>query len=453
MQVILFVLVSVCANLSSAWEHENLDLSLNSELVHKGIWPPTTSEVLGYVLMFIVSALANTAGIGGGTIMIPVFVMMFYFETHTAVPLAQVMIFGGAAVAIIIKIRNRHPTRNRPLIFYELIMLVQAPMLLGITFGAIINTILPSWLIELMITLVIGFMCYSTINKAIALFHKESKKLSTECLIPASETELKSVVKFEVNSHDENASSSTKSVELETIVQEEKKILPIKKVAVIIGIWLLVVLFTLIKGGSVPSIVGIEKCSVGYFGLTAGFVCILAMIFIYNLRFVIRDTEVKEALHYNWDETDLKWTKKNAVNFGLLSMVIGFVAGMVGFAGGIMMIPLMLIYGIRPEQAAATSSSMVVFTSSAAILQFSTSNMLNPEYGLAVLFISLMGSLSGILVVRGLIERFHRPSIIVFILAFIMALVVLLVPLYGVSNLIHNYQNGTADLGFRNLCG
>ena len=149
-----------------------LDLSQSSESLHKSIWPPTSSEIAGYLIMFLMSALSNAAGIGGGTVMIPAFVVLFYFETHTAVPLAQVMVFVGAMGAVVLKLQNRHPTRDRPLIFCKFIMLVQSPMLLGATFGAIINTILPAWLIELMLAITLAAMCYSSIKKGIALFRK-----------------------------------------------------------------------------------------------------------------------------------------------------------------------------------------------------------------------------------------------------------------------------------------
>lgn len=428
-----------------------LDLSQASESLHKSIWPPTGSEIAGYFIMFFMSALANAAGIGGGTVMIPAFVVLFYFETHTAVPLAQVMIFVGAMGAVALKLQNRHPTRDRPLIFYKFIMLVQSPLLLGATVGAIINTILPAWLIELMLALTLATMCYSTTKKGITLFKKETKENSNERLLP-QEYEMKSTVHADTSSSSEGAQEVIEDEKLRAILNEEKKIVPLKEVCVIFGIWVTVVIFTFMRGGTVPSIVGIQKCSSEYFGLIAAFVCILTLIFLYNLNYVIQDTELKESLNYNWDVSDLKWTKKAALTFALITIGIGFLSGMIGLAGGFMLIPLMLAYGVRPEQATATSSSMVVFTSSTTILQFIVANKLHPEYAVAVFCISLLGSYTGIRVVKRLIDRFNRPSIVVFILAVIMGLVVLLVPTYGIINLMHDYQNGSVNLGFKDFC-
>lgn len=434
------------------WESDILTRSLGPESIHKDLWPLEESEMIGYLIMFVVSALANTAGIGGGSIMTPVLVLLFYFETRTAVPLSQVIIFGGAAVAIMLKIKNRHPTRDRPLIFYKLIVVVQAPILLGTFFGALLNAIFPSWLIEFILTSVLAFMFYSTTKKAMMLYQKETKLISKDRLLPI-QTEMNLLPDSENSQKGDRAVISIDTEKLEFIISEEKRVLPVNEVLMIVGIWLIVVLFTLMKGGSVPSIIGIQECSAEYFILITVFVCVLLGIFVFNLKSAIKLTEEKDELNYDWDENDIKWTRKNALTFGLLSICVGFVAGLIGIAGGLMMIPLMLWYGVGPEQAAATSSFTVVFTSSVAILHYISSGLLHAEYGTAVLCVSLLGAYTGISIVKRIIDKYHRPSIIVFILAFIMAIVVILVPSYGVTNLISDYNDGTAEFGFRELCG
>lgn len=434
------------------WEDGTFNRDSISESTHKDLWPPEETEVIGYIIMFFVSALANAAGIGGGSIMTPVLVLLFYFETRTAVPLSQVIIFAGAAVAIALKFKNRHPRRNRPLIFYELIVLVQAPILLGTFFGALLNAIFPSWLIELVLTSVLGFMFYTTLKKAMVLYRKESKLISNQSLLGEK---MKEDIRYsiaETAQSSDRANLDRESAKLAAILSKEESLLPLKEFLIIVGIWVIVVLFTLMKGGSVPSIVGIQECSHEYFGLITLFVFTLGLIFMYNLHQAVKSTEQKEALGYNWDEYDIKWTKKNALTFGLLSILIGFVAGLIGIAGGLMLIPMMLSFGVGPEQAAATSSFTVVFTSSIAILHYISSGLLNFQYAAAVLCVSFCGAYTGITLVKKIIEKYQRPSIIVFILAFLMAVVVTLVPSYGITNLIQDYNDGTAEFGFKNLC-
>ena len=132
MQISAIILLSSCALFACGMNSENPVSSSSSELPHKGVFPIETIEIIGYLIIFIISGLANAAGIGGGPVMTPILVCLFFFETHTAIPLAQVIVFGGSLVAISVKLSSRHPTRDRPLIFYQLIMLIQAPLLFGI---------------------------------------------------------------------------------------------------------------------------------------------------------------------------------------------------------------------------------------------------------------------------------------------------------------------------------
>jgi uncharacterized membrane protein YfcA len=435
----------------SAFSDERLDLHVSLTSPHKGFWPLLGSEVLGLLIMFLVSAVANAAGIGGGMIMIPILVMLFYFETHAAVPLAQVMIFGGAVIAILIKFNARHPTRDRPLILYKLIMLVQAPMLLGATLGALVSTTMPSWLIELLVTITVVITCYTTTKKAFALHKQETKELSNERLI-CDKPDLRDSENLETTPYGIEVHRHADYEKLRAIYRQERRSLPIQEVSAIIGIFLLFILFTLMKGGSAPSIIGIQKCSSGFYGLIVAFVCICALIFWYISRHVIQDTKVKDALGYEWDKGDLKWTQKDSIIFGAISIVIGFICSMLALSVGMLFIPLILRYGVRPEQASASSSLLVVFSSSVSILQYITSNALNLEYSSKLLILALCGSTTGIMIFKRIVERYRRPSILVFLLAFIMAIAVVLVPLYGVTKLISSLESGSAYLGFQDFC-
>ena len=52
----------------------------------------------------------------------------------------------------------------------------------------------------------------------------------------------------------------------------------------------------------------------------------------------------------------------------LIGLITGILSGMLGIGGGIVMGPVMLQLKVRPEVSIATSSTMVFFTSSIAML-------------------------------------------------------------------------------------
>ena len=90
----------------------------------------------------------------------------------------------------------------------------------------------------------------------------------------------------------------------------------------------------------------------------------------------------KNELGYDFDKNDLKWTKKNIFIVSFSGFVAGLAAGIIGVGGGLVMNPVLLRLELRPEVSTATSSFMVLFTSTISMLQYAIAGKLNIYYGL-----------------------------------------------------------------------
>ena len=133
---------------------------------------------------------------------------------------------------------------------YQLIMLIQAPLLFGIAFGALFNTILPSWLIELFLTSVLIYTFIKTIQKGLMLHQKETKQHSDERLLKEEKNEMHHLLIQQERARNNHPSLlSYDAARLDLITESEKKMFPIKEVLIIFGIWLVVLLYTLMRGG------------------------------------------------------------------------------------------------------------------------------------------------------------------------------------------------------------
>ena len=132
---------------------------------HKDLWPLSVFEVLAAVFVFVVSAMANAAGITGCSMMIPVLIIVGGFTTHQTIPIVQLVAFAGVFMAIIYRFNLRHPCRDRPRIDFSLAMHICMPLLLGTCYGVIVNAIMPDWIILILLTLTLGFGAYGTFNK------------------------------------------------------------------------------------------------------------------------------------------------------------------------------------------------------------------------------------------------------------------------------------------------
>lgn len=141
----------------------DLNTCKDSKCVHKSLNPPAPEEIIGTIVIIILGALSNAGGLGGGTFMVPLLILIFLFQTHEAIPLSQVFVFGGSLLACVLRFKQKHPSRDRPVIMYELNMVMMSPLLVGTTVGVLLNQMFPDWLIQSILSCVLGY-CGITIG-------------------------------------------------------------------------------------------------------------------------------------------------------------------------------------------------------------------------------------------------------------------------------------------------
>ena len=67
------------------------------------------------------------------------------------------MIMGGAGSTVYYNLRLRHPTLDMPIIDYDLALLVQPMLMMGISIGVAFNVIFSDWMVTvLLIILFVG---------------------------------------------------------------------------------------------------------------------------------------------------------------------------------------------------------------------------------------------------------------------------------------------------------
>jgi len=80
---------------------------------------------------------------------------------------------GASVSTVYYNLKLKHPSLDIPLIDYDLAMLIQPMLMLGISIGVIFNVVFPDWLVTaLLIILFLGFF-----------FFLPPSTLKTSCLI------------------------------------------------------------------------------------------------------------------------------------------------------------------------------------------------------------------------------------------------------------------------------
>lgn len=61
------------------------------------------------------------------------------------------MIMGAALSTVYYNLRLRHPTLNMPIIDYDLALLIQPMLMLGISIGVVFNVVFPDWMVTILL--------------------------------------------------------------------------------------------------------------------------------------------------------------------------------------------------------------------------------------------------------------------------------------------------------------
>ncbi|EXB75958.1 hypothetical protein L484_022637 [Morus notabilis] len=120
----------------------------------KLVWPELELSwrlVLATVIGFLGSACGTVGGVGGGGIFVPMLTLIVGFDTKSAAAISKCMIMGASASSVWYNLRVPHPTKEVPIIDYDLALLFQPMLMLGITLGVALSVVFPYWLITVLI--------------------------------------------------------------------------------------------------------------------------------------------------------------------------------------------------------------------------------------------------------------------------------------------------------------
>jgi uncharacterized membrane protein YfcA len=70
---------------------------------------------------------------------------------------------------------RRHPSADRPLIYWDMIMIMEPMTIVGAVLGGILNKLLPVWLTTVLLTALLVVMAENLWKKASCMFKKENE--------------------------------------------------------------------------------------------------------------------------------------------------------------------------------------------------------------------------------------------------------------------------------------
>lgn len=117
------------------------------------------SQVLTIVLVAASCFLAAGGGLGGGALLVPIYLVVAKLEAHQAIGLSNFTICCGALASFFINVWRKHPTRpGATMINWGLVMMLEPLTVLGAMVGGYVNKVQPPWLTTILLGVLLCIM-------------------------------------------------------------------------------------------------------------------------------------------------------------------------------------------------------------------------------------------------------------------------------------------------------
>ncbi|KAL4466079.1 hypothetical protein ABPG74_004316 [Tetrahymena malaccensis] len=121
----------------------NFYCSSDQTCLHDTIWPPSVLDVITYLLIPIIVGIGNVGGLGGGIVKVPMVMLMLNYETKIATFISYCVLFGSCLANSTLLIFKKHPFQDKPIIDYNIVLMINPMVLLGTNIGIFLNILLP----------------------------------------------------------------------------------------------------------------------------------------------------------------------------------------------------------------------------------------------------------------------------------------------------------------------
>merc|ERR1719265_2363000 len=124
------------------------------------------------------------------------------------------------------------------------------------------------------------------------------------------------------------------------------------------------------------------------------------------------------SFYFAYELTTQGWPLSKIIMYQTMALVTGLLAALVGIGGGLIFSPFLLVTGVEPAVAVATSATCVIFTSSSTTFQYMLIDRIHMALAVFYGIVNVASSAIGTKMVHYLQASFAKQrSIITFIVA------------------------------------
>lgn len=414
-------------------------------------------EVVGYIALFLVCIMASAGGAGGGGVFVPCLLLFFRKDFEEAVILSQIIVLGNSFSQTFLNFGKRHPIIPKfPLIYWELIIVIQPSMLGGSNIGNILSNLLPPSILYVIALMVLCYAIFMSTKKAIHRYHEELESEKSPAAFRESDSKYETRASIsaidEVDDINETIASevrlSTSAMDevlresLGLIAKQENERnfpLPVLRVIVIMWSCYLALLIGIALSGSCSTPYIVLEVAL-YIPLLCG--SVWGVMNAQNLTRIFesaggepenatelanrikRDTvspiQESEELLKNRNQGSI--LSDNALTLSFCTFGIGIICALLGIGGGELLSPMMLSFHLMPQVVSATSGTLSFWNSMSLVIRACVLGKVPAVEGVFAIIIGLVGGFIGRKTGLKLSSKYNRSSFIIFSLVVILIL-------------------------------
>ncbi|KAG5034344.1 hypothetical protein AAZX31_04G078200 [Glycine max] len=408
----------------------------SGESGYQHVWPDMEfgwEIVLGTFVGFCGAAFGSVGGVGGGGIFVPMLSLIIGFDPKSSTAISKCMIMGAAVSTVYYNLKLRHPTLNMPIIDYDLALLIQPMLMLGISIGVVFNVVFPDWIVTiLLIVLFLG--------------------TSTKAFFKGVETWKKETIMKKEAAKRQESNGSGAVVEYKPLPSGPEKDTKEQEMSIIENVYwkefgLLVFVWVSFLALQIAKENYTTTCSTLYWVLNLLQVPVSVGVTAYEAAALFSGRRVIAST----GEQGKDFTVLQLMIYCVFGVLAGVVGGMLGLGGGFVMGPLFLELGVPPQVSSATATFAMTFSSSMSVIEYYLLKRFPVPYALYFILVATIAAFVGQHIVRKLIILFGRASLIIFILASTIFVSAVSLGGVGIVNMVHKIQNHEY-MGFEDLC-
>ena len=378
-----------------------------------------SNDIFLLLCIFFINILASISGIGGGGLLIPLYILLGNFNISYAIPHTVLNIAAGSLIRFVILFNRRHTLNSRRYLIDFTILFILVPFDGNLSyFGYVLNKMLPDYITLLSILIILTFVSYKT-------FSKFKKQYIIEKNIQIKEIELNKIYTIDGIStmiHDQidiNIDGLDLNIDRKSYLLIKRWFSSMKSgenkktryMYLLCTFFLSVLFFTFSYFRK-----NLETCSNLFYIHMCSQLIVTSLISLLFSYYVYKNYIYRKKNNFLFLKGDINWNYKILIKFILFATFTGIISTYLGIGGGMLITPFLLTHNVLPEVVVATNSISTFFSSSISTSQYIFTGKILFKYGIYTSLLSMFGSYLGLKLSHHIMKKFKRKSFITFIL-------------------------------------